>query len=195
MQDKKEQHPLQRDYHFWFSKSKENKKGMSKEDFESELKSLKTFSTVEEFWGLFLHMKTPSQLETGSKVFLFQSSIRPLWEDEMNKNGGRFYIRVRKDKSDKLWQDLCLAYISEDFDYNNQICGLQLAARPDNVTVVSVWTQYIKHYIKEELTNWLRDYLDIPSRLRIEYQDHPRSNDGGYKGRNHNWDRGYRRKY
>ena len=182
MEGNKEEHPLQREYQFWYSKYKkpdenDKKLKMSKEDFESELKSLKTFSTVEEFWGLFLHMKTPSQLETGSKLFLFQGNIRPVWEDEMNKNGGRFYFKVKQDQSDQLWQELCLAYISEDFDYNNQICGLQLAVRPDNVIMISIWTQYMKRYIKDECTDWIKDYLGLSSWVRIFYNNHPRPKD------------------
>jgi hypothetical protein len=52
--------PLQRGYKYWFSKTKQDKKNMSKEDFESELVDLKAFTTVEEFWGLYRHMRKPS---------------------------------------------------------------------------------------------------------------------------------------
>lgn len=174
---------LQRGYKFWFSKSKLDKRNMSKEDFENELIDLKAFSSVEEFWGLYLHMKKPSQFDTGAKFFLFQEGIRPLWEDEKNKNGGRFYIRVKKDKADKIWEDLILGYIGEAFEFNHEICGLQLASRPEDVIVISIWTQPIKHFVKDEFCKWLRDWLNIPMRVRIEYQDHPNKNDGYKK----NW--------
>ena len=71
METKKEENSLQKEYKFWFSKSKENKKNMSKEDFEMELRDLPAFSSVERFWGLYMHMKRPSDLEVGSKLFLF----------------------------------------------------------------------------------------------------------------------------
>jgi len=50
---------------------------MTKEDFEMELKPLASFKTIEEFWGLYSHMLRPSELDTSSKLFLFQSSIKP----------------------------------------------------------------------------------------------------------------------
>lgn len=189
--------PLQRGYKYWFSKTKQDKKNMSKEDFESELVDLKAFKTVEEFWGLYRHMRKPSQFETGAKFFLFQEDIRPLWEDEKNKNGGRFYIRVKKDKANKIWEELALGYVSESFEFNHDICGLQLASRPEDVIVISIWTQPIKNFVKDEFCKWLRDCLSIPSRVRIEYQDHPNKNDGYKKSwqQQQNGPRKYNSKY
>lgn len=188
--------PLQREYKFWFLKSKENKKNMTKEDFESDLVPMVAFSTVEEFWGIYLHMRKPSQLEAGSKLFLFQGNIRPLWEDESNRDGGRFYIRVRKDKANKIWEDLMLDYLGEQFEYNEDICGLQIASRNDDVIVISLWTQHIKNHVKEELCTWLRKCLDIPANIKIEYQDHPRSfhHDKKYSGGSSWYDRDNYRK-
>ena len=168
---------------------------MTKEDFEMELKPLASFKTIEEFWGLYQHMLRPSELDICSKLFLFQGPIRPLWEDEANKNGGRFYIRIKKDGVDKLWEALVIAYISENFEYNDDICGLQMAIRPDNIVVLSLWVQGMKSNIKEECSRWLRDSLNIPSKIKVEYQDHPRSHEKkSYHGQPP-WDKnqGYRR--
>jgi translation initiation factor 4E len=175
------QTPLQKEYKFWYSKSKDNKKNMTKEDFESELQMMVGFSTVEEYWGVYLHMRKPSELEVGSKLFLFQGDIRPLWEDERNKQGGRFYIRVRKEKADRIYEDLVLDYIGEQFDHNEDICGLQIASRPDDVVVISLWTQYIKNHVKEDLCSWMRKCLEIPANIKIDYQDHPRAQYGDKK--------------
>jgi len=189
-------HQLHKEYKFWYSKSKDNKKNMSKEDFESELRDLPPFNTIEEFWGFYLHMRKPSELEIGSKLFLFNSRVRPLWEDESNRNGGRFYIRVSKQQGDKLWEDLVLGYIGEELEYNDEICGLQLASRPGGVIVISVWTQSIKNHIRDELINIFKDYLKMPSTIKVEYQEHPRgypdnqSRRYGHRGRNWEGDRG-----
>ena len=175
---------------------------MTKEDFEQELKPLAKFHTIEEFWGLYKHMIRPSQLETCTKLFLFQSNIKPLWEDEANKNGGRFYLRIKKEGADKLWENLVLAYISDNFEFNDDICGLQMAVRHDNIVVISLWVQSMKTSVKEETTRWLRDKLYVPNKIRIEYQDHPRSHEKkNYHGssapweRNNNYRGGNRNKY
>lgn len=150
---------------------------MTKEDFENEQKPQITFKSVEEFWGVFRHMKRPSQLDFSSKLFLFQSSIKPLWEDEANKNGGRFYIRIKKEGIDKIWETQILAYISDAFEYNDDICGLQMAVRQDNIIVLSIWVQGMRNNAKEECIRWLRDTQNIPNKIKIEYQDHPRSHE------------------
>jgi translation initiation factor 4E len=36
-----------------------------------------------------------------------------MWEDEANKNGGRWTLRVAKGYANKLWEDLILAFIGE----------------------------------------------------------------------------------
>lgn len=43
----------------------------------------------------------------------FVDEIKPMWEDEANKLGGRWVIRVNKGFSNKLWEDLTLAMIGE----------------------------------------------------------------------------------
>lgn len=36
-----------------------------------------------------------------------------MWEDEANKAGGRWTLRVQKGYANKLWEDLLLATIGE----------------------------------------------------------------------------------
>jgi translation initiation factor 4E len=36
-----------------------------------------------------------------------------MWEDEANKNGGRWTLKVSKGFTNKLWEDLILAMIGE----------------------------------------------------------------------------------
>lgn len=47
-----------------------------------------------------------------------------MWEDEANKNGGRWVIRMNKGFSNKLWEDLILAMIGEQFECENEINGI-----------------------------------------------------------------------
>ena len=36
-----------------------------------------------------------------------------MWEDENNKNGGKWVLRINKEFTDKLWEDLILGFIGE----------------------------------------------------------------------------------
>lgn len=47
-----------------------------------------------------------------------------MWEDEANKNGGRWALRVNKGYANKLWEDLVLAFIGEQFEIENEITGI-----------------------------------------------------------------------
>lgn len=55
--------------------------------------------------------------------------VKPMWEDEANKNGGRWVIRVNKGFSNKLWEDLILAMIGEQFECENEIHGIVISLR------------------------------------------------------------------
>ena len=52
-----------------------------------------------------------------------------MWEDEANKNGGRWTLRVSKGYANKLWEDLILAMIGEQFSLENEINGIVLSIR------------------------------------------------------------------
>ena len=59
----------------------------------------------------------------------FKSGIRPLWEDESNRDGGRWSIRVKRHNTDRYWENAIMAMIGEQFMVGNEICGMQLSLR------------------------------------------------------------------
>lgn len=73
-------------------------------------------SSVEEFWGFYQHFKRPTDLPEGSYIYLFKDNIKPVWEDENNKNGGAFVLRFEKSKCNRLWENILLGYISAQPD-------------------------------------------------------------------------------
>ena len=50
--------------------------------------------------------------------------VKPMWEDEHCKNGGRFVLRVPKTHSNKYWEDLVLSMIGESFSTPNELLGV-----------------------------------------------------------------------
>ena len=95
---------------------------------------------------------------------LFHSGVRrPVWEDPLNLSGGKWIIRLRKGIADRLWEDLVLAIIGDQFavceperekDAESarldsrmpggtewpEICGATISVR-QNEDIISVWNR------------------------------------------------------
>lgn len=83
--------------------------------WEDNQNQVSTFNTVEDFWSLFTHIKQPSEVKIGSDYSLFKESIRPMWEDKANKNGGRWMITLNRNQRpelDRYWIDTVRIAIS-----------------------------------------------------------------------------------
>lgn len=95
-------HPLQHSWTLWYYEPDRNK------SWEDNQNQVSTFNSVEDFWSLFTHIKQPSEVKIGSDYSLFKESIRPMWEDKANKNGGRWMItltRTQRPELDRYWID------------------------------------------------------------------------------------------
>ena len=102
-------HPLQNQWTLWYLEMDRNK---SWEDMQNEITS---FDTVEDFWSLYNHIRSASELKGGNDYSLFKKHIRPMWEDDANKRGGRWVITLnkqqRRNELDILWLDVVSALI------------------------------------------------------------------------------------
>ncbi|KIJ21692.1 hypothetical protein PAXINDRAFT_123759 [Paxillus involutus ATCC 200175] len=121
-----------------------------------DIKRVISFDSVEEFWGLYNHIVPPSQLPQKANYYLFKEGIIPAWEDEANKNGGKWSIQLPKEKNrnnvDKMWLYTMLAAIGETFDpyptsgeslepnLHSLITGVIVSTRPQFYRL-SIWTR------------------------------------------------------
>jgi translation initiation factor 4E len=72
---------------------------------------------VESFWSLWTHLNPPSALQATTDYLLFHSGVRrAVWEDPLNINGGKWIIRLKKGVADRIWENLVLAVIGDQFD-------------------------------------------------------------------------------
>lgn len=125
-------HPLQHPWTLWYYEPDRTK------TWEDNQNKVSTFTTVEDFWSLFTHIKQPSEVKMGSDYSLFKEGIRPMWEDQANKNGGRWIIglnRGQRMELDRYWIDAVLCLIGEAFDSVNDICGavVNIRAKGDKI--------------------------------------------------------------
>jgi len=108
-------HPLRNTWNFWFRQHRAP--GNKITNYEEGIKKVSAFSSVESFWSLWTHLHPPSGLLPTTDYLLFHSGIRrPVWEDPLNLSGGKWIIRLKKGVADRLWEDLILAIIGDQFD-------------------------------------------------------------------------------
>jgi translation initiation factor 4E len=74
-------------------------------------------------------------------LHLFKKDIRPIWEDEVNKKGGKWVVRLKKGVADRYWEDLQMALIGDQFgDSADVVCGAVISVR-NGEDILSIWTR------------------------------------------------------
>ncbi|CAE1245191.1 EIF4E [Acanthosepion pharaonis] len=132
-------HPLQFKWGLWFYKVDKAK------TWASNLKLVTSFDTVEDFWSLYNHVQRASKLPPGCDYSMFKDGIQPMWEDEQNKQGGRWVINLNKQQRhlelDNFWQETLLCLIGEAFDDSSfNVCGAVVSIR-NKGDKLGLWTR------------------------------------------------------
>jgi len=161
--------PLRHNWVFWFRQHRAP--GNKITNYEEGIKKITSFGSVESFWSLQTHLNPPSVLAATTDYLLFHSGIkRPVWEDPLNANGGKWIIRLRKGISDRLWEDLVIAIIGDQFDVEDGICGCVLSVR-SNEDIISVWNKDDKDTeAKNRIRDGIRSVLNLPPATIMEYK-------------------------
>ncbi|KAH7292938.1 hypothetical protein KP509_28G004300 [Ceratopteris richardii] len=133
-------HRLERAWTFWY----DNYSAKSKQKtWGSSLRLVYTFSTVEDFWGIYNNVIQPSQLANGADFHCFKAGIEPKWEDPICARGGKWSITFSKGKSattDTFWLYTVLAMIGEQFNESDEICGAVVSIRT-RLEKLALWTK------------------------------------------------------
>lgn len=134
-------HPLNSSWTLWYTKSQSKD---SSESWADLLKPVITFSTVEEFWGIFNSIPQPGELPLKADYHLFREGIRPEWEDVQNSEGGKFTFSFNEKYNvdiNDIWLKTCLALIGEMLqDDENEVNGIVFSNRK-MVYRVALWTK------------------------------------------------------
>jgi len=165
-------HPLQNCWSFWFVRRVQGAR--TQENYERNIKKFATFVTVEGFWGYYNHLLRPNDLPVTSDYHLFKDHIKPLWEDEANKQGGKWIVRLRKGLASRCWEDLILAVLGEQFDVGDEICGVVISIRFQE-DIISIWNKTAQDRdAKLKIHDKLKATLNIPN-IMMEYKAHDAS--------------------
>ena len=98
-------------------------------------------ATVQGFWSVFNHIPCLTELPNGSYYHLMREERPALWEDPHLCNGGTWRMKCKKADTVRVWKELLLAAIGEQFEDSlakgDDICGLSVSPR-DRDDIVQV---------------------------------------------------------
>ncbi|XP_038049898.1 eukaryotic translation initiation factor 4E type 2-like [Patiria miniata] len=165
------EHQLQYSYSMWFSKRTPGNKASST-NYEQNIKTVGSFASVEQFWTLYTHLARPCDLTSSSDYHLFKQGIKPMWEDDANKSGGKWIVRLRKGLASRLWENLILAMLGEQFMVGDEICGAVVSIRFAE-DIISIWNRTSSDVtISLRIRDTLRRVLNLPPNTIMEYKTH-----------------------
>lgn len=168
------EHPLQCPYAFWFSRRPPGKL-QSSTSYASNIKLVGKFASVEQFWAFYSYLVRPGDLSGHSDIHLFKDGIKPMWEDEANKHGGKWIVRLRKGLASRCWENLILAMLGEQFMVGSEVCGAVISVRFQE-DIISIWN---RNAADQATTTRIRDtlkrVLNLPQNTIMEYKAHQSS--------------------
>ncbi|KAK3826542.1 MAG: translation initiation factor eIF 4e-like domain-containing protein [Linnemannia elongata] len=162
-------HPLHFNWVFWFMHRAPGSKILN---YESSMKKIATFGSVEDFWAVYSHLKRPHELPNVSDYHLFKQGVRPVWEDATNINGGKWIVRLKKGLASRYWENLIMAVIGDQFDVGSEICGVVLSIRGGE-DILSLWNQSAHEgRINLKIRDTMKRVLNLPAETIMEYKTH-----------------------
>ncbi|MES1918673.1 translation initiation factor eIF4E, variant 2 [Bonamia ostreae] len=105
-ENENKQHDLNDSWVLWYSAGIKKTRNVSENDWMRSLEDVCSFKTVEEFWEIFDNLRPISMMEPSASFYLFKDGIKPTWEDDANKIGGRWMLSFRgseRDACDEIW--------------------------------------------------------------------------------------------
>jgi len=164
-------HPLQNSWTLWFYKNDKTK------TWEANQREIITFSTVEDFWALYNHIELASRLSAGCDYSLFKEGIKPMWEDEKNRKGGRWLINLEKkhrsSSLDNFWLEVVLCLIGETFESDSVLVNgavVNVRTKGDKLAMWLCETKPQDSIVK--IGQKLKKRLGIDDQVIIGYEVH-----------------------
>lgn len=178
-------HPLENEWSFWYDKRpvQSRRTRGEQESYESNLREIGNFGTVEDFWRYYNHMVKPSKIETNANYHFFKKGIKPMWEDPQNSKGGKWVLTFKGNEKglvDVLWENVLLALVGETLDVEDEVCGAVFSKRKggdriavwnrnrDNETAITAVGRHLKSILGSDF-----------NKVQSSYQNHEDSMKSG----------------
>ena len=191
---------LSNKYIFWFRisddiiKNQFQKQTIDSTEYENQVKKIGEFDTIEDFWSLYQHIKKPDNCKQGIEIQLFKDPIKPMWEDEYNKKGGKLSLKLNKGYTTIIWEELILGIIGNILpkEINEGINGIVFSSKKES-NILQIWFKdYNKNYYVE-LEQCIRDLIQIPNEVPLDikkffYDDEFKKGNNEKNNQNNNYE-------
>ena len=148
-------------------KSQNKSKQEEKEFFEKIIK-IADVENMSEFWQVFQHLKKPNQCPIGTDYHIFKKGIIPMWEDEMNKHGGKLSVLLTWKLTNIIWEEATFNFAKGLLPHYEYINGIVISMRP-KFAVLSFWIKTNTSSAVEKIRNALSVMLQAPSPNCIDF--------------------------
>ncbi|KAK0427895.1 hypothetical protein QR680_010481 [Steinernema hermaphroditum] len=169
---------LENTFVMWYLERPKNR------EWKDCVKEVGAFQTLQGFFILYNAVSPPSHLRNGHDYMLFKEGVKPMWEDEKNRKGGRWRVSVdvqRKEylvRTDSYWYELAMAFIRGIFTDDDNVLGI-VVNRRIKADKISVWTRDAKNKATNaRIGRELRALLDIPTSGNMLYTPHSVQEEG-----------------
>ena len=170
-----EKTPLKSRYTFWYRIREESNKSshkiIDKKEYENQVRKIAEFETVEDFWAIFQHLRKPDSCGPGIDFQLFRYNIKPIWEDDNNKNGGKVSIKLRQGFTTIIWEEIIFSLIGDVLPENikNDINGIVCSTR-EQFNILQIWFNNWNSEKNNIIEDTIKDLLQIPPEVNLEFK-------------------------
>jgi translation initiation factor 4E len=131
----RENNQLGKSFDFWYSINERN----INSNYENALRTIASFDTIDKFWQIYSYMSRPDEFHQNIEYHIFSEGVKPMWEDEANKNGARWLLRIKKGSANEFWEELVLTFIGGRFGLaENYINGIVCSTRKHE-DILAIW--------------------------------------------------------
>jgi translation initiation factor 4E len=57
-------------------------------------------------------LRKPDSSKPGVEFQMFKEGVKPMWEDEFNKRGGKFSFKLKKDYTTIIWEEIVIKILN-----------------------------------------------------------------------------------
>ncbi len=155
------------------------------------LKNCSDVDTVEDFWSVYNNVLPPSRIATNGNYHLFKTGVKPMWEDPMNAQGGKWIITIPKQdrvkgKVDEWWLYTALAMIGETMDESGSMVRGAVVSLRKSQDRLALWIGTTDESIAMGIGRRWKAALEISERTVLKFQSHADStkNNSSFKNTN-----------
>uniref|UniRef100_A0A1I7X497 eIF-4F 25 kDa subunit n=1 Tax=Heterorhabditis bacteriophora TaxID=37862 RepID=A0A1I7X497_HETBA len=164
------EHPLEFTYVYSFFVRPAGK--FDPEEYAQYVQPVAAVNSVEQFWSVYRHLKRPCDIGEKVDIHFFKKGIKPVWEDGANVKGGKWILRLKKGLASRVWENLLLAMVGEQFLVGEEICGAVCSIR-NQEDIVSLWNRTADNAgVTNRIRDTLRRVLNLPINAVLEYKRH-----------------------